>query len=53
MEVNNDEYLFVDFAKYCKTCKHTNKSDLEEPCRTCIESPANLHSEKPIKYEEK
>lgn len=35
-----DDYLFVRFDKYCKTCKHEK-----------LEHPVNLHSHKPVCYE--
>lgn len=53
MEVNTDDYLFVDFKKYCKTCKHKNKTEKEEPCNECIDNATNLHSQKPVRWEKK
>lgn len=53
MDGNN--YKFVDFELYCKTCKYKDICDEtkgEEPCNECLTSPTNLESEKPIKYEE-
>lgn len=43
----------VYFGEYCKTCKHFDKNDNQEPCDQCLEEPMNLHSHKPIKWEEK
>ena len=42
---------FVDFYKYCSTCKHYEKRMDEDPCDECLENPVNLHSQKPVKYE--
>ena len=50
MEYN---YKEVYFDQYCKTCKHEGLKDNEEPCNECLDNPANLHSHKPVKYEEK
>lgn len=47
------EYKFVAFCKYCLSCKHVDKKDIEEPCNTCLDNPVNLNSEKPVKYEKK
>lgn len=46
------DYFFVDFEKYCETCKHKDLDDAEEPCNECLECPVNLHSQKPVKWEE-
>lgn len=53
MEVNTDDYLIVDFEKYCATCKHKDKTGNEFPCTECLEIPTNLHSQKPVKFEKK
>lgn len=46
-----DDYLFVRFDKYCKTCKHEKLEENEPPCDECLEHPVNLHSHKPVRYE--
>ena len=43
----------VDYYKYCKTCKHKNKAENEDPCWDCLTIPVNEDSHKPINYEEK
>lgn len=48
----NKDYKEVLFDKYCPICKHTNKKEDEEPCDRCLDAPLNLHSEKPIEFEE-
>ena len=49
------EYLdkMVDFKKYCVTCKHKDVNEVKDPCNECLDNPVNLHSQKPIHYEEK
>ena len=47
---------FVDFEKYCKTCKYfklkKNKNGQEPmPCDECLGEPINKNSSKPIFYE--
>lgn len=49
----NNDYKEVYFDKYCKTCKHSKKKDNEEPCDECLENPTNLHSHRPVCWEEK
>lgn len=53
MVLNNDNYLMVDFETYCKTCEHKDRKENEQPCCECLEHPTNLHSRKPVKWEEK
>lgn len=43
----------VHFDEYCKTCKHSEKKDKEEPCAECLENPGNVHSHKPVRWGEK
>ena len=45
--------LFVEFDKYCKTCKHESLKENEPPCDECLEHPVNLDSHKPYRYEPK
>lgn len=47
------EYKEIYFHEYCKTCKHSDIMDIEEPCNECLNNPVNLHSHKPVKWEEK
>lgn len=49
----DDEYREVDFHKYCKTCKYEKRVESEEPCNQCLENFINLHSQKPVRWEEK
>ena len=43
----------VDFAYYCKICKHADKEGIEDPCNECLSYPTNIDSHKPVKWEEK
>ena len=48
----NVEHL-VDFAKYCKRCKHRDTAETEEPCNGCLAEPANEDSRKPVRFEKR
>lgn len=47
-----DTYKEVYFGQYCKTCKHFDKTDDQEPCAECLNEPVNLYSHRPVNYEE-
>jgi hypothetical protein len=49
----NEEYLEVDFKKYCKTCNHEKVGEKFDPCNECLNLGYNLNSRKPIMWEEK
>jgi hypothetical protein len=44
---------FVDFFKFCKTCKHQRKSEEDDPCWECLKHPVNVNSRKPTEWEDK
>lgn len=46
-----DNYKEVYFDQYCKTCKHLNKKEDDDPCFDCLNEPVNLYSHKPVKWE--
>lgn len=48
-----DTYKEVYFSQYCKTCKHEKKAEIDDPCDECLNTPANVYSHKPIKWEKK
>lgn len=48
----NDGYKEVYFHEFCKTCKHKEVKNTEEPCNECLDNPTNLYSHKPVKWEE-
>lgn len=47
------EYKEVEFWKYCEKCKHYEVEDVKDPCNDCLSEPVNLHSTKPVYFEEK
>jgi hypothetical protein len=49
----DESYKEVHFHEYCKTCKHKDLSEAEDPCFDCLDNPVNVHSHKPVHYEEK
>ena len=50
MSVVDDEYKEVNFKKYCELCKHKDLDEFKDPCNECLDSPANLYTEKPVKF---
>lgn len=44
---------FVEFNKYCKTCKYERLEDSKDPCCECLGKPVNLYSTKPVNWEAK
>ena len=46
-------YKEVEFWKYCEKCKHYEVEDVKDPCNDCLDEPMNLHSTKPVYFEEK
>ena len=51
--MNDLTYKEVYFDQYCKYCKYEKVKDTKQPCDECLENPMNLHSHKPVKFEEK
>lgn len=51
--MNQDGYKEVYFDQYCKTCKHFEKKEEEDPCYECLGEPINAYSHKPVYWEEK
>ena len=49
----DERYKEVYFDKYCKTCKHKDVPEKDDPCAECLENPINLYSHKPVNYKEK
>lgn len=39
----NEEYLEVNFEKYCKTCQHKELEEKFDPCNRCLEHGCNLN----------
>lgn len=51
MAIPNEEKEVL-FHLFCPTCKHWELDESEEPCASCLDEVTNLHSIKPVKYEE-
>lgn len=49
----DQEYLEVCFDQYCKKCKYETVDEVKDPCNKCLDESYNLHSHKPVKFEEK
>ncbi len=47
----NDDLMFVDFEKYCNSCKHKDLDERKDPCNECLGVPARQGTEKPEKWE--
>lgn len=43
----------VYFDKYCKRCRHEGLAETSETCDECLSYPTNVHSHKPVNWEEK
>lgn len=45
--------VFVDYAKWCSSCRYFDIDEAEEPCDSCMTNDMNFGTDKPVKYEEK
>lgn len=50
--MEDEQYKEVYYHAYCNTCKYRELKDTDEPCNECLSEPVNLHSHKPVKWEE-
>lgn len=48
-----DNFKFVAFDKYCPKCKYHDKSSMQEPCNTCLETGARIGTEVPEEFVER
>ena len=48
-----DDQKIVDFDKYCPKCEQDPKSESEDPCWGCLDTPTNTWSHKPVNFKEK
>ena len=48
METHDKE---VRYDLYCRTCKHKDTDQADDPCDECLLSPMNEGSVKPVNYE--
>ncbi len=51
--MDESTYKEVFYDKYCPKCSHEDKNETEDPCFECLDTPVNLHSHKPVNYEER
>lgn len=47
-----ESYKEVYFGQYCETCAYKDNKEDDEPCDECLAEPVNVHSHKPVCYEE-
>lgn len=50
--MENNRQKFVEFDKYCPTCKHKDLKCHEDPCDECLTNPVNTDTNQPVLYEE-
>lgn len=43
---------FVDFSKFCRSCKHWNDGKEDDICDECLEVSGREGTEKPERFEE-
>ena len=46
-------YKIVYYERYCNKCAHEKKKEEEDPCRECLNTPANEDSHRPVKFKKK
>lgn len=46
-------YKIVYYERYCNQCAHEKKKEEEDPCRECLNTPANEDSHRPVKFKKK
>jgi hypothetical protein len=49
----NDGYKEVYYHEYCPKCEYYKKDEISDRCEECLSEPVNLHTRKPVKFEEK
>lgn len=42
----------VYYNEYCKSCKHKNLPEWEDPCDACLTQPVNEDSHRPVMWKE-
>jgi len=47
----DSDYREADFGMYCNACKHRECAENDMPCCECLDTPVNLYSSRPIKFE--
>lgn len=49
----NDGYKEVYYNEYCHKCKNFKKDVIDDRCNECLSEPVNLHTHRPVKFEER
>lgn len=49
--MDNGNVKEVYFDKWCRSCKHCDKGEDQDPCWDCLEQGWNLDSHRPIFWE--
>lgn len=52
IDILENDYKEVYFGEWCSKCKHYKKREDEDPCYDCLDEPVNVHSHKPVYFEE-
>ena len=50
--MGRNDTQFIDFFKYCATCKYKDTDEIDDPCNECLDIGAKEGSGIPEKYEE-
>lgn len=50
--VTEEKEHIVRFDKWCSSCKHCAKTESQDPCWECLDTPTNTATDCPVKYEE-
>lgn len=51
MDREEESMKFVEFDQFCPSCKHWTDNDADEPCNSCLETPARPGTIFPENYE--
>lgn len=51
--MNTNGEKFVDFNKWCETCRFKDQKSEEVPCCDCLDHAVNTYSTKPLMWKEK
>lgn len=51
--MDDQAYKEVHFHEYCKSCKHKDLKEHDEPCDECMSEFINLNTHRPVNYEKK
>ncbi len=49
--METQQYKFVNFEDYCKTCVHCETPEDQDPCYDCLAEATNLYSHRPVRWE--